>query len=225
MADLQTTGYGIDQPAGGTTKAARLPCQGPKEVPREDRLSAMAATLSVPTKVAHPCIAVPDRIITPKQTGVDATGHGSPHMNGCGSICIRAIEPSGAATASNATIADGHSSGMAAGGCPPVRYSDRHVTEGLAKGEGVGDRVCDGEGDRDGDDAGVGVGVGTPVGAGLAQLARTTANKSPQRDRITLSDAPPPLGVPPGGGRPQAPTDRHDRQMVGGYQPTWAYQS
>jgi len=182
---VRPTRYGMTQPAGGTTKASRLPCQGPKEAPTEygpiaDRPSAMAATLSVPTKLAQPCIARPGRIIGPKQRGGDPTpGQRSPHWKGSGSMRIRAIEPSRAATASNVTIADGHSSANT----PPVALwdADTQVIDGLADGKREGD------GEGLGDEAGGGVGDGSGVEDGIGAAHPASSAQSRAAANVLMS--------------------------------------
>jgi hypothetical protein len=129
----------MTQPAGGTTNADSAPIHGPNEVacgigPIGDRLRAMAATLSVPTKLAHPCMADPARMKAPKQIGGEPTpGQRSAQSKVPGSMRIRASVPSRAATASNAMIAVGHSSGID-GPEGNVTSSGTQVTDGLAAG-------------------------------------------------------------------------------------------
>lgn len=71
--------YGINQPTGGTSNAAKLAVQGgtgdgiaPLTV-YTARRRATAATLSVPEKLTQPCIVLPGSTKTPRQTGGDPT--------------------------------------------------------------------------------------------------------------------------------------------------------
>jgi hypothetical protein len=82
--------YGIDQPAGGTAKAARLAVQpgtgeGIAPLTGTSRTRATAATLWVPEKLTQPCIMRPGSTNTPKQRGGDPTpGQKSPQSKGPG---------------------------------------------------------------------------------------------------------------------------------------------
>ncbi len=120
------------------------------------RLSATAATLSVPMKLTQPCIRVPGWLNEPGQAGAGPTpGQRMPQPKVPGSMSIRMMGGTSDATAARtAATADGQGSPWRPGGSAPV--SGRHVTDSL---DGLGRLVAEGVGDGGLTDGGLTDGV------------------------------------------------------------------
>jgi hypothetical protein len=131
-------------------KASRLPCHGPKATgdfgSTRLRLTLIAATLSVPSKLAQPLIADPGWLIGRAQSTGGGEPHGSqrsPHGKSPPVMKTRLIVPRRAATASNGRIAE-HSSAVGPALPRNSTRSAMQVTRKLGAGEAVD------EGDRKG---------------------------------------------------------------------------